>query len=79
MNEVVKLIKNEDNEIIPESERVWCLVDPGIGDAKRTFCEGEVYGFGEGNANGIEKTVKRGGITCPACLAKLKNYKAVKL
>jgi len=77
MHMVVRLYINEDNERIKDP--VWCLVDPGAYDAARTLCNGEVFGASEGNARGEVKKVKRGGITCPNCLQKLREYKAIKL
>ncbi len=64
--------------IIPEEERVWCLVVFKSG-SPMTLCTGEVFGLGEGNAEYIEKEVKRGGITCPECLKFIREIKAVKL
>lgn len=43
------------------------------------MCKGEVFGFGEGAADGPTKKVKRGGITCPECLVKIKRIKSIKL
>ena len=55
------------------------LSDPCSSDAARLLCDGEVYGYGEGQMVYEEKVVARGGITCKDCLEKLREYKAVKL
>lgn len=77
MNHLVMLTVNDDGETIETP--VWCLIDPAVNDAQRTLCGGEVFGDAEGPADGVTKTTRRGGITCPACLRKIKEYKAVKL
>lgn len=79
MHELVKLYINDDEDLIAEEDQVWCLVDPNAMDAPRTMCNGEVFGYGEGAADGPTKTVKRGGITCPDCLVKIKRIKSLKL
>lgn len=57
----------------------WHLVDPCNAGGPATLCTGEYFGFGESACEFDLKEVKRGGITCPQCLADLKTYKAVKL
>jgi hypothetical protein len=77
MNHVVRLTTNDDGAAVENP--VWCLVDPAVADAWRTLCGGEVFGDAEGPGIGETKCVRRGGITCPTCLLKIKQYKAVKL
>lgn len=72
----VMLLTNEDKEEV--EDKVWCLIVDG-GGAPMTFCTGEVFGFGEGEATYKTKTVKRGGITCERCIERIKSIKAVKL
>lgn len=75
-HQLVRIIIDEDGEETHNDN--WHLVD--VSDAApRTLCSGEVFGYGEGNAVYTTKSVARGGITCPKCLGKLKEYKAIKL
>ena len=74
-NSLVKLVINEDGE---KTSQDWHLAMIAAG-SMTLFCTGEFYGEGEGNARGVEKTVKRGGITCENCLGKIKEIKKVKL
>lgn len=73
---LVRLSIDEDGMEV-ENPR-WCLVFDSMG-TPTTFCTGEVWGSGEGNAVGEEKLVLRGGITCRECLIKIKEIKAVRL
>lgn len=74
---LVKMLSNDDGLDYPKEDQVWHLV-VHIGDAHRTFCGGEVYGFGESIAKYEEKTVKR-GITCPLCRDFIDYIKKVPL
>ena len=78
MNKLVKLTMNEDKEAIPKNEQKWCLVVDACG-AETTLCTGEVYGLGEGDAEGECKTTQRGGITCNDCMTRIKEIKSVRL
>ena len=78
MNALVRLTRNEDMEEIPEAEQKWCLLVERMGSGM-TFCTGEVFGGGEGNALADTKRVKRGGITCKACLENIQEIKSVRL
>lgn len=71
----VKIITDDFGE---PQEPVWHIswVDAG---SPQTFCGGEVFGFGEGNATYEERTVKRGGITCEKCLKLIRAAKSVRL
>ena len=75
MHTVVKITRDENGE---DPDRGWCLVSNSGGSAV-AFCTGEAYGFGEGDAEGDVKTLKRGGITCPDCLEEIKIIKSVRL
>ncbi len=76
MNELVMITVDEDGSEV-ESPK-WCLVDSAKGDPV-TFCDGQFFGEGQGCAEFKLKEVKRGGITCPHCLKKIKAIKAVRL
>lgn len=78
MQQLCKLIRNNDCEDIPEDERVWCLQTPYADGAMR-FCTGEYFGAGEGNAIAEIKRVQRGGITCKNCLNHIQQIKSVRL
>lgn len=71
--------QDADGYPIQDKDREWHLyVDIGGGDA--AFCSGEFVGMGEGMIVDYDvKTVKRGGITCHACLEKIRDIKAVRL
>ena len=70
---VVKITINDDGDRVHNPK--WCCVDYR-GDAERTLCSGEVFGFGE---SGAEYEKKRGKITCANCIDLLKTYRATKL
>lgn len=75
MNKLVKIYKGVDGEEI--NDNVWCLVDPGDPVDERVLCSGTALDDGEVKYK--EKHTKRGGITCPYCLERIKKYKEVKL
>jgi len=70
---IVKIIYDEDGEKVENPK--WCLVISPDG-ANRTFCKGEVFGFGEGSAVYEDKI---GRVTCPKCIKEIKLIKSVKL
>ncbi len=69
---VVKITRDDDGYKV-ESPK-WHYIENG--DAQRTLCSGEVFGYGEGRA---EFKTKRGKISCSDCIAILKKHKSVKL
>jgi hypothetical protein len=71
--EVVRIIKDEDG--VETNDKTWHFI-VNFDGSKRTFCQGLVFGYGEGNAT--YKT-KEGKITCNNCIAMIKTIKAVKL
>jgi hypothetical protein len=75
-NHLVKILANEDGE--KQESPQWHLVQ-NFGDARRTVCTGEVFGYGEGAAVYKEKFKEKGGITCESCIEIIKWYKSVKL
>lgn len=78
MNYLVKILADEDGLQIESP--LWHIIDPAIGDgAARVLCSGEVFGHAEGRAVAETKTVRRGGITCPSCIERLRAYKSVRL
>lgn len=77
MNHLVKLITNDDgDETLDDS---WHLVDPTMEQGPAVFCTAEFFGLGESSCTYEEKSVSKGGITCPHCLKKLRILKSVKL
>ncbi|MGL4349481.1 MAG: hypothetical protein ACRCT2_02680 [Plesiomonas shigelloides] len=75
-NHVVKITQSEFGES-PNAD-CWHLVSP-ITSEPATLCGGEYFGVGLSDAEYKEKTVERGGVTCPECLRIIKFMKAVKL
>jgi hypothetical protein len=75
MNHLVKLITNEDGDPCPP---LWHLAGC-VGGSNAVLCTGEVYGEGEGAAVTETKSVKRGGITCNACISQIREIKSVRL
>ena len=57
----------------------WHLLDDSHGERSAMLCTGFCTEEMEEGKERITKDVKRGGITCPDCLERLKYYKAVKL
>ena len=78
MNKLVMITKDDDGDIVPEHLRKWCVLDSFAG-SHGPLCTGEVFGGGEGNAEALQKTTNRGGITCESCLKKIKYFKSVRL
>ncbi len=75
MNELVMITVDEDGSEV-ESPMVPC----GLCQRRpRYVCDGQFFGEGQGCAEFKLKEVKRGGITCPHCLKKIKAIKAVRL
>jgi hypothetical protein len=71
---IVKIIINNDGD--KEINPKWHLSVNRAG-SDCALCTGEFYGYGEGVAEAIEKTVDKGGITCKDCLAYIKEIKSV--
>lgn len=85
MNKLVKIIEHMDCEV--DGNEYWHLSHPALPDPA-ILCTGEFYELERvsserilGNAAALaeEKLVKKGGVTCPECLAFIKSIKAVKL
>jgi len=77
MNQLVKILKDHSGEPREKELQFWHYVVNYTGSA--TLCEGEFFGYGESAVEFKTNTVKRGGITCPKCLARIKQMKAIKL
>lgn len=73
MSKVVKILVRDDGEKVISP--VWHHYHD-IAGGHATFCSGEYFGYGESSA--IFKT-KNGKITCPQCIIKIKEIKALKL
>lgn len=79
MNHLVKMLIDDDKEVIPEEDQCWCLVSPNpVTDAPRTLCKQEALDT-DTHAVWLSKSVKRGGITCQKCLRIVRAFKAVRL
>lgn len=76
MNNLVKIIKNEDGDF--QQNPQWHLVQ-NDGGSNRSVCTGEVFGLGEGSAEYKFKSVAKGGISCPECIEIVKWFKTIKL
>jgi hypothetical protein len=76
-HKVVKILYDEDS-VKCETPK-WHLVEWVFGDSPRTACTGEVFGYGEGSAIYKEKSVLKGGVTCPNCLEIIKWYKGLNI
>lgn len=72
---LVKFNTDEDGE---KMESLWHY-PIALDGSNRAICNGLVFGQGEGSSTYEIKTVQRGGITCPQCLAIIQAFKKVKL
>lgn len=70
---VVKITRDEDGEKIDHPKWCWFY---NTGGSDNTLCTGQVFGYGEGSA---EYKMKEGKITCPDCIAIIREIKAIKL
>jgi hypothetical protein len=78
MNKLVQIIKDDDG--FPKDDAdVWHLVDPCNDQGPAALCTQEFFGIGESVCEFKTKMVNAGGITCPECLRKIRDYKAVRL
>ena len=77
-HKLVKITADEDGFNVEKQDRVWCL-SIVAGGSPMCFCNGQVYGYGEGDAEYETKTVARGAITCLNCIEKIADIKAVRL
>lgn len=82
MQTILKMTRNEEGEKKPYGN-LWHAggTDGGVNSL---LCSGEVFDEegsvdAEGFAKCISKEVPRGGITCPNCLAIIRQIKAIKL
>ncbi len=75
-------VDDDGRHLDAEESKLWHLVESIVGCGERKiFCTGEFVdeGCNFGCIKVELKDVKRGGITCPSCLDKLKAFKAIKL
>lgn len=75
-HEVVKILVNNDGDTVDDPK--WCYSFEVSGSSV-TLCSGEVFGYGEGNAEYKTKVVAKGGITCNDCLSIIREIKSIKL
>jgi len=74
---LVKILSSDDG--IKRKKTVWCLDDYEAA-THRTFCEGEAYGIGDSGCEFENKYhLKKGDITCPRCIDKIKKIQLIKL
>jgi len=78
MNTLIRLHTHDDGSEHDLAE-YWHLADPTNSQGPAILCTQEYYGYGESGCKYDFKIVKKGGITCPDCLEKLKILKGVKL
>jgi len=76
MHELVKLLTDDDREVYHNPQ--WHIIDD-FGSDPATLCTGEYFGEGQSECTYELKVVKRGGVTCQACLAKAKWLKSFRL
>lgn len=82
MNSLVKQLVDDDGETVDKINQVWHLLDDITGGEAGLLCTGEYVDEGCDSGNGSEylfKAAKRGGITCPDCMRRIKEIKAVRL
>lgn len=70
---VVKITVDDDG--CETGRKEWCYVWETSG-SHCTLCTLEVFGEGE---SGAEYEVKYGKITCPDCIAIIKEFKSIRL
>lgn len=75
---LVKILSDDSGNTRSKEDQVWHLVENVCG-SNATFCEGEFFGKGESGCDFITKDIKRGGITCPKCMERLRWCKNIKL
>lgn len=75
-HQLVKISRDDNGEEIDSPK--WCLSVAHAGTTE-AFCSGQVYGYGESAAEYKAKSCQRGGITCPNCLARIKQIKSIRL
>lgn len=71
---LVKILIDDDGTKVDKPK--WCLVRDTCG-SPATFCSGEVFGYGEGDAVYEQKTVERKGVTCPKCIEEIREIQKV--
>ena len=76
MHTIVKFTKDDDGYSVKNDK--WHLVVNEAGCHSKS-CTGEVFGFGSSGVEFKEKDSIKGGVTCPACIEKIKFYKAIQL
>lgn len=70
---VVKITKDHCGEKIKHAK--WCYIHEICG-GDVAFCSGQYFGQGESSC---EYTIKKGKITCPDCIEKIKEIKTIRL
>ena len=76
---LVKILTDDDGN--KKDNPKWCL-SHNFGDARRTVCTGECFGYGEGIAIFETKELKRRGkhgITCSRCIEIIKFCQSINL
>jgi len=78
MHMLVQLLTDDDGEPQPHPE-YWHLVDPTQCAGDASLCTQEFFGPGESAVEFRVRASRRGGITCPLCVTKIKAIKAIQL
>ncbi|MEQ5432836.1 hypothetical protein AB7282_12060 [Providencia huaxiensis] len=73
MNTLVMILTSESGE---EEEPFWHAMTYQSPD-DQVLCSGQFFGEGVSACTFKTKVVKKGGITCPACLSAIKHYKTL--
>lgn len=74
-NNLIKLVETHSQGVIEVDAQVWCATHTS--DAERTLCGDAIDELNVIRC--LQKTTKRGGITCPLCLDVIRHIKSIKL
>jgi len=77
MNNLIKMLVDDDGIEVDIDQQHWHYVDYVAG-GNATLCTGEYFGRGESTSKYETKSVQKGGITCPQCIGRIKEIKAIK-
>lgn len=79
MNSLVRLTTDESGQpLLPEEQKVWHLTSLSCGEVT-VLCSADFFWENYEPETVFTKETKRGGVTCPACIAIVKSIKSVRL